>query len=103
MLHDSCLNTISQQGTVPDFCQPNDWRKRWALLAVKYFVRSSTPSGFYVTGRHLVGQVLSFTLFSCVRLLNKEHYDDELELVKPMKFCRQPVGRPTCSTTLCCI
>ena len=24
--------TISQQETVPDFCQPNDWRKRWDLV-----------------------------------------------------------------------
>ena len=25
--------TISQQETVPDFCQPNDWRKRWDLVS----------------------------------------------------------------------
>ena len=25
--------TISQQETVPDCCQPNDWRKRWDLVS----------------------------------------------------------------------
>ena len=25
--------TISQQETVPDICQPNDWRKRWDLVS----------------------------------------------------------------------
>ena len=25
--------TISQQETVPDFCQPNDWQKRWDLVS----------------------------------------------------------------------
>ena len=25
--------TISQQETVPDFCQPNDWRRRWDLVS----------------------------------------------------------------------
>ena len=25
--------TMSQQETVPDLCQPNDWRKRWDLVS----------------------------------------------------------------------